>query len=400
MKRTGRLCMLVHGPYPIGETRVAREALAALDAGWEVDVVAMRNPGEPAKEIVDGVAVSRLPPSHGRGLGALAMMREYLGFSALATVKVAVLTARRRYDVLHVHNPPDFLIVGAVVPKLLGAKVIFDVHDLSPDMFAMRFGRRLWARPADLVLRLVERMATRFADAVITVHEQYSRELDARGVPPEKLTVIMNSVDERLLPSSRGGGEPGGFRIVYHGTITPAYGLHLLVQAVALIAREVPEVRLEIYGDGDAVPEIRSLAQELGVTSRVWLSGGLLPHTDVLSRVQSGSVGVIPNLPIRLNRFALSTKLFEYVALGLPVVSADLPTIRAHFDHSEVLFFRGGDANSLAAALREVHDDPAATAQRTAAARLRYEQYRWPPNAQRYTELVGRLSVKRGSPSH
>ena len=72
--------------------------------------------------------------------------REYLGFTFLASFRAALLAVDRRYDVVHVNNPPDFLIVSAFVPKLLGARVIFDVHDLAPDMFAMRFGRRPAAR--------------------------------------------------------------------------------------------------------------------------------------------------------------------------------------------------------------------------------------------------------------
>ena len=83
----------------------------------------------------------------------------------------------------------------------------------------------------------------------------------------------------------------------------------------------------------------------------MWLSGGFLSQEEVLSRVRSASVGVIPNLPTPLNRFALSTKLFEYVALGVPVVAADLPTIREHFSDEEVLFFRRRRRRSLASAL-------------------------------------------------
>ena len=140
--------MLVHGPYPVGETRAAREALAAVEAGWEVDVIAMRRPGEPCEEIVDGVRVFRLPLSHTRGVGAFAMAREYVGFTVMASVKLAALTWRRRYRIVHVHNPPDFLILAALVPRLLGARVILDIHDVSSELFAIAIcgQTRLWAR--------------------------------------------------------------------------------------------------------------------------------------------------------------------------------------------------------------------------------------------------------------
>ena len=106
-----------------------------------------------------------------------------------------------------------------------------------------------------------------------------------------------------------------------------------------------------------------------------------LPHAEVLERVRSANVGVIPNLPTQLNRFALSSKLFEYVALGVPVVSADLPTIREHFADDEVRFFRAGDGDALAEALLDVASDVAAARARAERALQRYEAYRWPRNA-------------------
>ena len=110
----------------------------------------------------------------------------------------------------------------------------------------------------------------------------------------------------------------------------------------------------------------------------MWLSGGSLPQEEVVSRVRSASVGVIPNLPTALNRFALSTKLFEYVVLGIPVVVAGLPTLQAHFGENEVAYFRAGDAESLAAVLLGVAENYDAALARARAAKARYDDaYRW-----------------------
>ena len=323
------------------------------------------------------------------------MAAEYVGFTLFAAVRASLLTARRRYSAVHIHNPPDFLIVAAVVPKLFGARVIFDVHDLSDDMFAMRFGTRRGARLADRILRLVESGATRFADFVITVHEPYRRELAMRGVAPEKTTVVMNTVDERLMPSARRELKNDAFRIVYHGTVTPPYGVSLLVEAVARLAEHVPGVSLHVYGGGDAVPEVKALAERLSIAKRVHLSGQYVSHAEVLERVQDASVGVIPNLPVRFNRLALSTKLFEYVALGIPVVSADLTAIREHFSDSELLFFTAGEIDALSSALFETWRLPEAAAARARMALQRYERYRWPVQARRYADVLARIDNRR-----
>ncbi|MBA3844044.1 MAG: glycosyltransferase, partial [Actinobacteria bacterium] len=307
----------------------------------------------------------------------------------LATLAAAQMGLRRRYAVVQVHNPPDFLLLASIGPRLLGAGTVLDIHDLSPDMFAMRFAERPGARAADRVLRLVERWAVRVAGIVLTVHEPYRRELIDRGARGDRTIVVMNSIDERLLPAEA-PAEDAGFRVVYHGTITPHYGVGLLVEAAAEIGDSIPGLRVELYGAGDALADIQARARSLGIAAQVIASPEFLDQREVLERVAGASVGVIPNLPTRLNRYALSTKLLEYVALGIPVACAGLPTLREHFSDEEVLFFRPGDASDLARVLLEVAADPVATSARVAAARRRAAQYSWSDNAARYVDALDR----------
>lgn len=397
-RRTARtLCMIVHSSYP--DVRVSREVGVALEQGYEVDIVALRCHDEPRFEEEDGVRVYRLPISHHHGAGARSVAWEYVGFTMLAAARVARLDLQRQYSLVQVHNPPDFLIIAAAFPKFLGASVILDIHDLASDMFATRFDGWRGAQAADRVLRATEKRAAKAANAVVTVHDPYRRELVSRGVPAHKITVVMNSLDERLLPPPDCGVTSGKFRIVYHGTLTPHYGVELLVEAVARVVRDIPELELAIYGGGDSVPSIRARAAELALSERLELSGRFLPQAQMLAELRSATVGVIPNLPTRLNRFALSTKLFEYVALRVPVVCADLPTLREHFSSDEVLFFRAGDPAALAAAVREVARYPSAAAARATAALRRYDDYRWPLNAARYAAVLNgcdRPSPRRG----
>ncbi len=398
-ERAPRVLMLLHAHFP-DEPRVAAEVRAAVAAGFEVDVVALRRQGEPAEGEAEGARLIRLPVRHRRGVGVLRLVKEYLAFTALATIAAARLSRRRRYDIVQVHNPPDFLVVAALVPKLLGARVVFDVHDLSPDMFTMRF-ENAPEGVAHRLLRLVERAAAAFADEVVTVHEPYKQELAGRGVPEDKITVVMNSLDERLMPDPATRQAKGdSFRVVYHGTVTPHYGVGLIVEAAAAVKTRHPDLVVDVYGEGDAVPAIAAQARQLGLEDVVHLNPAL-PQGEVLHAVQSASVGVVPNMPTRLNRFALSTKLLEYVALGIPVVSADLPTIRSHFSDDEILFFRAGDAGALATALGKVASDPAAAARRADAAKRRYEDYRWERNAAVYVDLMRRTTGgRRGRRRH
>lgn len=393
--------MIVHAPYPKAETRVEREAHAAQRRGWSVDVIATRDPGEPEQETgPDGIRIFRMPVRRVRGGSALVVLREYLGFLVLAARKAAGLHGREPYAVVQVHNPPDFLLLAALVPRLRGARVVFDVHDLAPELFALRFAGRPGSSALLETLRLLERLALRFADAVVTVHEPYRRLLLERGVPDEKIVVALNSPEEELIPdpvddgaASRGGAR---FRVVYHGTITPHYGLATLVDAAGRIAADVPSLALEIYGAGDALPDLKRQADELGIRDRFTFSDGFLGNREVLERVRGADVGVIANLAVERNKEALPTKLFEYAAMGIPVVSSDLPAIREYFSDDEVRFSEPGDAEALARALAEIAHDPAAARERAERARVRYESYRWNVSGEDYLALLARMAERRG----
>lgn len=380
-----RLCMLVHGPYPVGEPRVAREARVALERGLEVDVICLRADGDAARELVDGVHVIRLPLTHRRGRGFAAVLAEYVGFCILAT---GWLAARPfRYKVVHVHNPPDFLILAALVPRLFGARVLFDIHDLSPDLFSMRFEGRTGSGMAGRLLHATERFSAKLADEVITVHEPYRRVLASRGIESSKIHVVMNSLDEDLIPAVT-PHSGSVFRVVYHGTVTHWYGVETLVHAAERLRTSIPNLRVEIYGNGDAIPALRDTVRERSLEDYVWVSGRYMPHRETLRAVAGASVGVIPNLPNRLNRFALSSKLFEYVMLGIPVVCSRLQTLEEHFSDDELVFFEPGDVGDLARAIAVIFHQPEEALQRADRARMRCEEYRWAHSAARYAALL------------
>ncbi len=388
-ERTHRLLMIVHSVVP-GDPRVMAEAGVARDAGFEVDIVALRAPGQAPHEIIeDGIRAVRLPVQHVRGAGLLHAVREYASFTARAVARAAGLARARHYHVVEVHNPPDFLLLAGLIPKLLGARLVLDVHDLTSDLFDVRYGGGRGARQLERVLRFIERRAFALADDILTVHEPYRRELVARGARPERVTIVMNTVAANLLPPVASPAAGGPFRVVYHGTITPHYGVELLVRAVARARDRIPDVQLDVFGSGDSLASSIETAERVGLGDRVRFVESL-SRRDVLAAVNGASVGVVPSLPTRHNRRAVSTKLFEYVALQIPAVVADLPTSRVHFTDDEMLFFRAGDEVALADALVVVARHPDAARERADAALMRYEAYKWERNADRYVDVLAR----------
>jgi glycosyltransferase involved in cell wall biosynthesis len=195
-----RQCMVVHAYYPLGETRVEREAHALIARGYEVDVICLRKEGEPAVDFQDRINIHRLPVKRHKRSGLAVQLFEYLVFFILAFVKLTALHLQRRYLIVQVHNLPDFLVFAALVPKVTGARVILDLHDLMPEFCAARFNSDVNSWLVRLV-RWQEQLSCRFADHVITVTERWRERLVKRGLPAEKVTVVMLDADGSTDPA-------------------------------------------------------------------------------------------------------------------------------------------------------------------------------------------------------
>ena len=178
------------------DPRVRREAEALIAAGYDVVFLASAQPGEPTRETVAGVVVVKLPRlRHGR-TALLSYLADYLLFFAQLSWHLTLHPLR--YGLIHVNNMPDFLVLAAWLPRLLGRPVIHDVHDLMPELYQEKFGsgRRRWLIP---LLELQERLAGRFASSVLTVEDRLREILGDRGIPIGKIHVLMNLPDSRIF---------------------------------------------------------------------------------------------------------------------------------------------------------------------------------------------------------
>jgi glycosyltransferase involved in cell wall biosynthesis len=404
MRKRGEqtVCMVVHEHYP-KDVRVWRAARAAREAGWEVTIVCLRNRDEARRERLDGVAVSRVSVEHRPGSSLARILLEYTAFTVLATWEVLLLHLRRPQAVIHINNPPDFLMIAAVLPKLLGSRVIFDVHDLSPLMFDVRFHGRPGARAVIRVLTLGQRVACNFSDRVITPHKPSAQRISESGVPLEHIGIVMNPPDAEVLgrvlakPRERDHAPRSGLLVAYHGTLTHWYGVDLIVEAIAELRDELPTARAVILGIGDALDDVRRRVRELELEDRFDIPGRWLPTEEALASVREADCGVVPNLPSLLNDLTLSGKLLDYALLGVPALVAELEVQAAHFDATEVTFFKPGDSRSLAEAIRWISRNPLHAQAKAERARLRASAYSWPHQRDTYQRLLRELP--RGSPS-
>ena len=395
-----RHCMVVHNYYPLGEIRVQREAKALIDRGIEVDVICLRRPGEPARDAEYGVQIYRLPVKRNKQYGVVMQLLEYLAFFILASWRLLKLYLKRRYATIQVHNLPDFLVFSALLPRLLGARVILDLHDLMPEFYAARFGNDLTSFPVKLVA-LQEKLSCRFADHVITVTKAWRQTLIERGVPAAKCSVVMNLPDPAIFKLSGDGttrppapAQRAFIQLFYHGNVTYRYGLDLLVKAFARVHSQRPDTRLLIHGRGDYQMELQHLIDKLGLSQAVTLSTALIPLEDLPALIKSADLAVVPNRHDIFTDGILPTKLMEYAALGMPTVASSSTAIRAYFSDDMVRFVPGEDERALAEAILEVVNDPQRLKQFAVNIRRFNQTYFWGREAQAYVALVETLSAK------
>jgi glycosyltransferase involved in cell wall biosynthesis len=392
--------MLTHSNYE-EDARVRREAETLVRAGVPVDVFGLTPPGGiPGPRDVDGVHLERLPVERHQGAGLGTYTTEYLDFFARAMVAATRAHVRRRYMLVEVHTLPDFLVLAGVPLRLAGGvPLLLNLHEAMPEFFKSRFATvpPAAARLAERALLFQERASIAVADAVVTVNDSLRDRLVALGVAPEKITVVMNAPDLRRFDPAGVPDRPfmadGTLRLVYAGAVTPTYELDVVLDAVAEIRRHRPDLPLHaaIYGRGDAQPALEAQVAALGLGRSVTF-GGRIPLEGVPAAIAAADIGLAPTRRSDMTDVSLSTKLFEYAAMGKQVVASGLPTVRRYFAPDTVAFYNPGDAQDLAAAILRLADSPAERASRLEATASRVAALGWDVQAAKYAGVVERLT--------
>ena len=374
------------------DPRVRREAEALVDAGYRVVFLASRQRGEPDRETIDGVEVIKAPSLQNRRTSMSIYMLDYALF--LVAIMFHLLPRPRRYRLIHINNMPDFLVFGAWLPKLLGTPVIHDVHDLMPELFGEKFGDR----GGGWIMRLIhaqERWAGRFASAVLTVEERLKDILASRGVPRERIHVLMNLPDDRIFaprPALPAKGLGARFVVVYHGTLARRLGLDIAIRAVAQAREAIPNIELRIIGAGEERDALIALRDELRLGDAVKFSDGFVPVQAIPALIADADLGLCPLRISGGTDIMLPTKLLEYVTVGIPCIVPRTGTIARYFDDTMVQFFEAENCDSLARAIVALHADPARRDALALEATRRFAAvYSWSRHKTVYIGLVARL---------
>ena len=354
-----KIAGLLYSYYP-QDTRPLRESEALVEAGMQVDMICLRHKGQKAEETINGVNVYRLPMQMNRE-GKLAYIIQYAKFILLSLVKLSLLYFREKYDIIHVHNMPDILVVSAILPKLFGSKVILDLHDPMPELFMTKY----WVPETHLAVRLLARaeaFSIRFADMVITPNISFRNLFMSRGCPEEKIFIVMNSPVDTIFSHKENtldndlANEPDKFVIMFHGSIFERQGVDTAVEAIATLRNVIQNIEFRVFGHGDYVKTFLKLVEEHKVQDIVKFHGSV--SLDQISReIQKINVGIIPNKKNPFTDLNMPVRIFEYLKLGKAVIVPKTQGILDYFDDNSIVFFDAGDSQSLYDAILRVYND-------------------------------------------
>jgi glycosyltransferase involved in cell wall biosynthesis len=372
-----------------------RQAEALRDAGYDVDLFGLRDPGQVEMEEWRGLRIIRLPVRRSF-TGFAGHLVEYLAFASLAAVRLAAEHRHRRYRLVQVATLPDFLAFAALPVRLTGVPLLLDLHEDMPEFFKDRFARASLQALLPVV-SWTARASAAIADAIITVHEPLRQLAIARGVPAHRISVVMDSADERVfdpgLHPRRSFMEDRRLRLIHHSNLQRIYGLDLAVEAVSLLPGELA-AHLDVYGDGPFRTQVEAAIARHGVADRVTLHGRV-PQDALPEVLAAADIGLVPSRPEPYMAYSLSTKLIEYVAMGVPIIASDLQTFRSHFDAAAIRYVPGGDPRALANAIQDLAADPAGAEALAVEARRQAAPYAWAVQSAHYLAVVDGL-LERG----
>jgi glycosyltransferase involved in cell wall biosynthesis len=351
-----RICMITQSCYET-DNRVTRYAEALAARGDRVDVVALRrSPGTPRTETIEGVHVHRIQSRFSKSeRSVVGYLWPSLCFLFRSSWWLTRRHAKERYDLVHIHNMPDFLVFAGWYPKWTGAGLILDIHDIVPEFYRSKFGGGK-NRLAVGVLQWIERLAAGFADHVIISNHLWLEKYRARTGTEGKCSVLINHADTRTFQPHLRTRNGDRIIILFPGGLQWHQGLDIALRAFARVSAELPQAEFHIYGDGNMKPALMAQASESGFNGKVRFFDPVR-ITEIAWLMADADLGVVPKRADSFGNEAYSTKIMEFMSVGVPVVASRTKIDQYYFNDSVLRFFESGNSDALAEAMLEVLRD-------------------------------------------
>lgn len=377
MRQIHKILLLIENCSVPLDSRVWAEALTLREYGFQVSVIGPKgtNLDQESYVCLDGVHIYRYWSPSGNSTYT-AYMLEYGVAMVMASFLSLKVLLRHGFDVIHVANPPDTYFVIGLFYRLLGKRFIFDQHDLSPELFLVKFSGRM--QFLHRLLLVMERYSYRIATLVITSNRTMKDFAIQRGhVQATRVFAVYNGVDLKRI--KRVSPEPElkrgrRFLLAFVGAMEVQDGVEYLLLALHALVhkRGRQDVSLVLMGDGDHAPALRKLAHDLQLDEYVHFNGWTHAK-DVVRYLSVADVGLVPESQNGLNEYCTLGKTLEYMAVGKPSVAFDLPETR-HVARDAALYAKPNSAEDFTDKIETLLNDEPLREQMGAVGRKRIEE--------------------------
>lgn len=381
--------------YSFYETdgRIIQYARSLTRRGNSVDVIALARAGVPPFEVIDGVNVYRVQQRKINERAAFSYLFRILRFLLVAMAVLTWKHLRKRYQLVHVHSVPDFLVIAALPVRLMGVPVILDIHDILPEFYASKFsvGQDSVAYRALLV---IERWSARLASHVIIANHLWYDRLVKRSVAKEKCSVMCNYPDPNIFHPQPKSQCNGRFLLMYPGSLNWHQGVDVAVRAFAQVSSKIDTAEFHIYGEGPGRPNLERLIEELGLQDRVQMEN-YQPIGQIAKLMATADLAIVPKrASSSFGNEAASTKVQEFMAVGVPVIVSRTKIDSFYFDESIVRFFESENVDALADAIVELYAHPEQRLKLVEGANRHIQQNNWGVKQYEYLSVVDALTGK------
>lgn len=387
-RESKHVCMLAYSFYE-SDSRIMLYADALAERGDIVDIIALRNEGTPQYEKIKNVNVYRIQKRMINEKNQLTYLTKLAIFLIKSFAFITKKHLQHPYDIVHVHSVPDFEVFAALLPKIQGSSIILDIHDIVPEFYASKFSG---SKDGFLFKTLVkiEQLSIKFSNHVIISNHLWHKTLTSRSVNESKCTTIMNYPDEAIFYKRPRTRHDDKFIMIYPGTLGWHQGLDIAIKAFAKIKDQAPQAEFYIYGRGTERDNLVKLIAELHLDNKVFIKDPM-PINKIAEVMANADLGIVPKKNDPFGGEAFSTKILEFMSLGIPLIVSGTNIDRYYFNGSVVKFFIPDDVNDLAQSMLTMLKNKEQRDTLRDNALCFVEDYRWSKKKNEYFDLVDSL---------
>lgn len=386
-------CIIAYTFYE-SDYRVRRYAEVLSENGHTVDVIALRGVGQVSREVLNGVNIYRIQRrvyNEGHVINYILKISTFL-LKAAFVLNINHLT--HGYRLIHVHNLPDFIVFVGLLPKLIGTKLILDIHDILPEFYCQKFGVNMDSTTAKMLI-ILERLSLLVADHVIVSNDLWMEKIAKRGkISKNKISTMLNYPNISLFKEHKKPTKDT-FNIIYAGTVSHIHGLDVLLRSMTLVKRSIANVRLDIYVRGNNkryFDVLRLMVSDLGLQDSV-LFHNTVKFEDLSEVYSKADLGVVCKRSGIFASEAFSTKILEFMAAGVPVVCSKTKIDEYYFNEDMMVFYEPGNYDHLASGIIELYIDKRKRRRLIREGRKFVNTYNWNLKSVEYLQLVEKLLV-------